>query len=136
MTLRRTALLVLPALALSLTGTTAAEARSYSWKTMTSISGGKVQACRVPTSLDNPYKFRFRVNAMKATSRVSGVAYRMKGEQQLSGGWRTGYIRPRHVSDVAVVRLPRGRAYSLNIGIGTGGMGNGGPFRAADIPRC
>jgi hypothetical protein len=135
MTLRRTALLVLPTVALSLT-TVHADAAAYSWKTLTATNGGKVQACRVPTSSTDPYKFRFRVNANQATTKVQGMARRYKGATQLAGGWTSAYIRPGHVSDVAVVRLPRGAAYNLSVGINTGQSGNGGTFKAADVPRC
>jgi hypothetical protein len=135
MTLRRTALLVLPTIALSLTGVNA-HAAAYSWTTLTTTSGGKVQACRVPTATTDPYAFRFRVNAVKATTKVQGSAMRYRGTTKLSGGWTSAYIRPGQVSDVAVVKLPRGTAYYLSVGINTGQSGNGGSFKAGDIPRC
>jgi hypothetical protein len=135
MTLRRTALLVLPAVALSLTGVSA-DAAAYSWKTLTTTNGGKVQACRVPTAASDPFKLRFRVNAVRATTKVQGSAARYRGNTRLAGGWTSAYIRPGHVSEVAIVRLPRGAAYYLSVGINTGQSGNGGTVRAADIPRC
>ena len=135
MTLRRSALVVLPTLALSLTPVHA-DAAAYSWKTLTAINGGKVQACRVPTASTDPWKFRFRVNAVKATSKVQGIVTRYKGQTQLAGGWTSAYIRPGNVSDVAIVKLPRGSAYSLGVGINTGQAGNGLQVRAADVPRC
>ena len=135
MTLRRSALLVLPALALSLTPVHA-DAAAYSWKTLTSISGGKVQACRIPTAAPNPFKVRFRVNAVRATTKVQGMARRSHGATQLSGGWTSAYIRHGNISAVAVVSLPRGSAYTYSVGINSGQAGNGGSFKAADIPRC
>ena len=135
MTPRRSALLVLPALALSLTPVHA-DAAAYSWKTLTSMNGGKVQACRIPTAAPNPYKVRFRVNAVKATTKVQGMVRRYHGATTLSGGWTSAYIRPGNVSGVAVVSLPRGAGYTYSVGINTGQAGNGGSFRAADIPRC
>lgn len=136
MTLRRSALLVLPALTLSLTPVHSADAAASSWKTLVAVNGGKVQACKVPTPASDPWKFRFRVNAVKAASRVQGSAMRYRHETKLRGGWSSGWVRPGRVSDVAVVRLPRGSAYTLAVGLGAGQMGDGGSFRPTDIPRC
>ena len=135
MTPRRSALLVLPALALTLTPVHADAATNH-WKTVTSINGGKLQACRVPTAAKDPYKVRFRVNAVKASSGVQGMVTRWKGEKQLAGGWTSARIRPGHVSKVATVGLPRGTAYYLGAGINIGQAGNGGPVKPSDLPRC
>jgi hypothetical protein len=135
MTLRRPALLVLSTLALSLTPVQA-DAAAYSWTNLVSMNRGHVQSCRVPTPSTEPWKLRFRVNATRATSKLQGTVQRYKGTTLLAGGWRSDYIRPGQVSAVAVVRIPRGTAYNLGVGINSGQAGTGNTFRAIDIPRC
>ena len=61
---------------------------------------------------------------------------RYRGQTQLAGGWKSAYITPGHVSAIAIVRLPRGSAYTLGVGINSGQAGGGNSFRATDIPRC
>ena len=90
----------------------------------------------MPTAASDPWKFRFRVDARKATTRVQAMVSRYKGETQLAGGWTSARIAKGKVSDVRVVRLPRGTAYSLGVGLGTGQAGNGGSFKAGQFPRC
>lgn len=137
MTLRRAALVTLPALALSLTPVHAdAQQRAYNWDNVVSMNRGHVQACRVPVPSTEPWKFRFRVNATRATSKLQGAAMRYRGDTQLAGGWKSAYITPGHVSAVAIVRLPRGSAYSLGVSINSGQAGGGGSVKPTDIPRC
>jgi hypothetical protein len=103
---------------------------------MTSINNGTVQACKVPTTSTGPWKIKLRVDARRATGKVQGLARPYKSGKELNAGWTSAYVRPGNVSTVAVVKLPRGAAYSMMIGINTGQAGNGGSFKAADFPRC
>ena len=133
--LRRSALLVLPALALSLPGVHA-DAASYRWTTITSVSGGTLQSCRVPVASTDPWKLRFRVNGTRATTKVQGIVRRQRNGDQISGGWTSAYVRPGGVSGIAVVQLPRGSAYDLAVVINNGQTGAAKRVRPVDIPRC
>ena len=135
MTRRRTALVALPALALVLSPVQA-DAAGSRWTSVVGVDGGKVQACRVPTASTDPFKLRFRVNARHATTRVQGIVSRYRRTTVLPGDWVSAFIRPGHVSDVAIVRLPRGSAYNLAVGINARNAGNGTTVRALAIPRC
>lgn len=125
------------ALALTLTAPAlgGAQASARHWKTLSTIEGGKIQACKVATTKTGPWKIKLRVDASRATSRVSGAAYVMKGDAT-KDHWKSGWVAKGHVSKLGTVRLPRGSAYSLNAGIGAGQMGNGGTFVARQIRGC
>jgi hypothetical protein len=133
--IRRTA--TLAALTLALTGPAlSAHAAGNNWKTLASISGGKIQACKTPTTKTGPWKIKFRVDAHKATGRVSGIATVLKNEHNTSDKWTSGYISRGHASKIGTVKLPRDAKYSISAGIGTGAMGDGGEFKAGDIRPC
>jgi hypothetical protein len=134
--IRRTA--TFAALTIALTGPalSAHAAGTNSWKTLATVSGGKIQACKTPTTKTGPWKIKFRVDARNASGRVSGVATVLKNEKSTSDKWSSGYIDRGHVSSVGFVKLPRDSKYSISAGIGTGAMGNGGEFKAGDIRPC
>jgi len=125
------------ALALSLSAPAfgAAQASGNNWKTLSTIEGGKIQACKVATTKTGPWKIKLRVDATRAKSRVNGAAYVMKGTDALTH-WKSGWVTKGHVSKAGAVKLPRGAAYTLNAGIGTSAMGNGGTFAARQIRGC
>ena len=113
-----------------------AQAAGNSWKTLSTSAGGKVQACKVATTATGPWKVKLRVDATRATTRVNGSAYVYRGTKPTKQTWKSGWVAKGHVSAVGSVRLPRGKAYSLNAGIGTDNMGNGGTFTAGQIRGC
>jgi hypothetical protein len=113
----------------------AAHAQGNNWKTLSTINGGKIQACKVATSKPGVWKIKLRVDARHAKSRVSGAAYVTKHDDNISH-WKSGWVAKGHVSKVGTLRLHRGSAYALNAGIGTSAMGNGGSFRAGAIRGC
>jgi hypothetical protein len=125
------------ALALLLCGPAAsAAARGNDWQTIVKVSRGKVQACKVPTTEDGPWKVKLRVNARKATTSVRGIAQVDKNNHALDRTWKTGWIDPGQVSKVGSVRLPRGSAYTLEVGIDSGSAGSGAALSARSIGRC
>lgn len=124
-------------LALALSGVaTSADASGTNWKTLAKTSGGKIQACKVPTTETGPWKVKLRVDARHASTAVNGSAYVTKNDANTSQHWKSGFIAKGKVSATGVVKLTRGKAYGLNAGIGTHNMGNGGSFRAGQIPHC
>lgn len=113
-----------------------AHASGYSWKTLATVSGGKIQACKVPTTTDGPWKIKVRVDATHAAGKVSGSATITKNDNSTKDSWTSGWVAKGHVSEVGTVTLPKDAKYAVNAGIGTGGMGNGGSFKAGDIKPC
>lgn len=125
------------ALALALSGPAlAAHAQGTSWGTLVTFDGAKVQACKVPTTAQGPWKVKLRVNARQATARVRGNAVVIKGSTATSQTWASGWVPRGQVSTVGSVRLPRGSAYSLNVGLSASQAGNGGAFHAGQIRAC
>jgi hypothetical protein len=112
-----------------------AHAAGLNWKTLAPFDGGKVQACKVPTTANGPWKIRMRVDATKATARVQGSGYAVKGSKTLDT-WHSGWVTKGHISAIGTVKLPQGKDYSLNAGIGGDNAGNGGTFLSGQIPHC
>jgi hypothetical protein len=123
------------ALSLSAPALSAAQASGNHWKTLSIIEGCKIQACKVATTKTGPWKIKLRVDATRAKSRVSGVAYVMEGTDT-KAHWKSGWVAKGHISKAGSVKLPRGKKYTLNAGVGTGAMGNGGTFTAGQIRGC
>lgn len=113
-----------------------AHAAGNNWKTLATMDGGKVQACKVATTATGPWKVRLRVDATKAHSKITGSAFVTKDGVPTKEHWKSGSVAPGHVSKVGVVKLPRGSAYHLGAGISTGQAGNGGDFKAGQIRGC
>jgi hypothetical protein len=124
------------ALALALTGPAmSAHAAGPDWKTLVTFDGAKIQACKVPTTATGPWKVKLRIDATKASNRVQGAGYAVKGTRTLDG-WKSGWVARGHLSAVGVVKVPRGPTYSLNAGLGGGQSGNGASFADKQIPHC
>jgi hypothetical protein len=137
--LRRTATTIaaLATAGLALSGpATAAQAADTNWKTLATISGAKIQGCKVPETSAGPWKIKLRVDATKASGRVSGAAYITKNAEATDKSWKSGWVAPGHVSSLGKVQLPAGEKYGMDAGIGTGAMGNGASFVADDLPHC
>jgi hypothetical protein len=134
--LPRAAAVAALALTLSAPALGAAHASGNHWKTLATTSGGKIQACKVATTDTGPWKVKLRVDARQATTAVSGTAFVTKNEKNTDQHWKSGFIGKGKVSDTGVVKLARGKAFALGAGIGTHNMGNGGSFRAGQIPHC
>ena len=134
--IRRTA--ALAALTLAVTGPAlrAHAATANNWKTLATISGGKIEACKAPTTTDGPWKIKLRVDATQARGRVSGIGTIQKNGKDTKDTWSSGYIAKGHVSSIGKVLLPRDPKFTLSAGIGTGAMGNGGIFKAGNIKPC
>jgi|1186.fasta_scaffold958645_1 hypothetical protein len=125
------------ALTLALTGPAlAADASGNHWKTLSTIAGGKIQACKVATTDTGPWKVKLRVDASHATGRVQGSAFVTKDGAPNTQKWKSGWVAKGHVSRIGSVRLKRGKSFELNAGIGTSAMGNGGSFKAGAIRGC
>ena len=136
---RRSATGALAASAIVLAGPalTAHAATSHRhFETLASISGAKVQACRIPTSASKPVTIKLRVDATRASGRVSAVAHASNNGTDTGKGWTSGWVRKGHRSSVGTVHVPRGAAWALDAGLGTGAMGNGGTFKTASIRTC
>lgn len=126
----------LAAITLALTApAVGAQAQGRNWKTLSETSGGKIQACKVATTKTGPWKIKLRVDASNASTRVDGSAYVTKNDKTIDH-WKSGWVAPGHVSGIGTVKLPRGAAYGLNAGIGSGQAGNGGTFRPGQIRVC
>jgi hypothetical protein len=126
----------LSALTLALAGPAlSAHAATNHWKTMATMGGGKVQACKVATTETGPWKIRLRVDATKAHSKITGSAFVSKDGTATDAHWRSG-VAAGHISKVGTLKLPRGSAYRLGVGISTGQAGNGGEFKAGQIRGC
>ena len=127
----------LSALALVLTGTgLSAQAAGNHWKTLTTMDGGKVQACKVATTKTGPWKVKLRVDATKAHSKLKGSAFVTKDGNPTKAHWKSGGVAPGDISKIGTVKLPRGSAYHLGAGLSTGQAGNGGDFKAGQIRGC
>lgn len=126
----------LAAITLALTApAVGAHAQGRSWKTLSEIDGGRIQACKVATTPTGPWKIKLRVDASKASSRVQGSAFVTKDGKNVDH-WRSGWVAKGHVSGVGTVKLPRGSAFGLEAGIAVSQAGNGGSFRAGQIRAC
>lgn len=139
--LRRTAAGAVAALAVVIAGpaftaTAASNPHHYHFKSIVSISGAKLEACRLRTASPAPWKVKVRVNAKRSTGKVMAGAQGMRNGTPVRKGWASGTVRKGHVSTIGTVKVPRGSAYTLSAGIGTGGMGNGGEFKVANLRRC
>ena len=125
------------ALTLALTGPAlAADASGNHWKTLSTTAGGKIQACKVATTATGPWNVRLRVDASRATAMVRGTAVVTDHGAPTSQTWKSGWVFKGHVSDLGSVKLKRGKAFELSVGIGTANMGNGGSFKAGAIRGC
>lgn len=133
--LSRAAAVATLAAAVTVSSFGAAEAAGSNWKTLSTFNGGKIQACKVATTTTGPWKVKLRVDASKATSKVDGSAYVTKAANEVDS-WKSGWVPKGEVSAVGTVKLPRGSAYALNAGIATANAGNGGTFKAGNIPGC
>jgi len=134
--LPRAAAVAALALTLSAPALGAAQASGNNWKTLASVAGGKIQVCKVATTDTGPWKVKLRVDARRATTAVNGSAFVTKNEQNTDQHWKSGFIAKGRVSPTGVVKLTRGKAFALGAGIGTHNMGDGGSFRAGQIPHC
>lgn len=139
--LRRTATGAVAALAVviagpALTATAAGNPHHLHFKTIESVSGAKLQACRLHTAASKPWKVKVRVDARKSAGKVTAAAQGLHGSTPVGKGWTSGTVRRGHVSAIGTVIVPRGAAYTMSAGIGNGGMGNGGDFKVADLGRC
>ena len=124
-------------LALVVTGPAlSADAAGNHFKTLSTTAGGKIQACKVATTDADPWKVKLRVDASQATTRVNGTAWVTKNGDSTGQKWKSGWVTKGHVSGIGTVKLPRGKAFTLNAGIGADNMGNGGSFAAADLRGC
>ena len=125
------------ALALLVTGPAlSADAAGHHFKTLSTTAGGTIEACKVATTDTGPWKVKLRVDASKATAHVNGTAWVTEDTHKTGAKWKSGWVAVGHVSDVGTVKLPRGRQFVLNAGIGTDNMGNGGTFSAGDLRAC
>ena len=113
-----------------------AHAGGYNWKTLATVSGGKIQACKLPTTTNGPWKIKFRVDATRAAGKVSGVATVTKNDNNTKDKWTSGWVAKGRVSTIGTVTLPKDSKYAINAGIGSGQMGDGGSFNAGDIKPC
>ena len=113
-----------------------AAGKPHRFQTLASINGASVQACRLSSSASKPVKLKMRVDATKATSKVSGLGQATYNGDRVGKGWTSGWVRKGHRSSVGTVFVPRGAAYALMAGLGTGAMGEGGEFKVADIKTC
>jgi hypothetical protein len=112
-----------------------AHAQARHWKTLSSIDGGKIQACKVATTKTGPWKIKLRVDASRATTKVNGSAYVTKNDKNVDH-WKSGWVSKGHLSGIGTVKLPRGSAYGFNAGIGASQAGNGGSFKPGQIRAC
>jgi len=125
------------ALALLVTGPAlSADAAGLHFKTLSSTVGGKIEACKLATTDTGPWKVKLRVDASQAKAHVNGNAWVTEDNVKTGQKWKSGWVAKGHVSDVGTVRLPRGKQFVLNAGIGTDNMGNGGTFTAGDLRGC
>lgn len=106
------------------------------FETLASVSNAKMQACRIPTRASKPVIIKVRVDATKATGRVSGLAKASKNDTPVGKGWESGWVKKGERSSTGTVRVPRGAGYALSAGIGTGAMGEGGTFTVKSIRLC
>ncbi len=137
--LRRTAttLAALATAGFALTGPVGgAQAADTHWKTLATIIGGKIQACKVPETSTGPWQIKLRVDATHASGRVSGAAYITKNGEATDKSWKSGWVNAGRISSLGKVKLPAGEKYGMDAGIGTGAMGDGGSFDSSDLPRC
>jgi hypothetical protein len=132
----RAALVAAGALAVVLTGPAlSADAGTLNWKTLVLFDGAKAQACKVPTTSTGPWKVRLRIDATKATTRVESNVAVMKGQKTIDT-WQSGWVAKGHISPIGSVRMPRGSAFTLSVGLDNGQAGNGGGFASTKIPHC
>jgi hypothetical protein len=116
--------------------TGAADAASSDWMTVTKLAGARLQACKVATTKDGPWKVKLRVNARKATRSVRGSAQVLKGSRTVGSPWQTAWISPGEVSRVGSVRMPRGSAYALDVELESDGSATGAAAPASGIRHC
>ena len=113
-----------------------AAAKPHHFETLTSIIGAKVQACRVPTKASKPVTIKIRIDATKASGKVSGIGQASHDGNASGKQWTSGWVRKGHRSAVGTIHVPRGAGWALQAGLGTGAMGNGGDFAPASIRTC
>jgi hypothetical protein len=126
----------LAAFALSGPALSAQAAGAPHWKTLVTVIGAKVQACKVPETATGPWKIKLRVDATKASGRVSGAAYITKKGETTGAQWKSGWVAPGQMSALGSVKLPAGEKYAMDAGLGTSAMGDGGTFTSSNLPHC
>jgi hypothetical protein len=113
-----------------------AHAQGNSWKALVTFEGGKVQACKVPTTATGPWKVKLRLNGSGASQKLRGSATAFKGTHATAQTWSSGWVAKGHVSSIGTVKLARGSAYSLSVGLSASQAGTGGSFTAGQIRAC
>src|SRR3954451_8254602 len=129
---RSTALLLAGSFVLVAAGgaTAGAEAGTPHWKTMVSVSGGKLQMCKEPTTRTGPWKVRVRVDGSHATRKVYAIAQVYKNKSKALDTFDAGPVTPGQLSDTGVIDLPRGQNYAVTGDIGDNTSGDSGLFTA------
>ncbi len=113
-----------------------AHAQGNSWKALVTFEGGRVQACKVPTTATGPWKVKVRLNGSKASQKLRGSATTFKGTDATAQTWASGWVARGDVSSIGTVKLRRGSAYSLSVSLSESQAGTGGSFKARQIPAC
>jgi hypothetical protein len=113
-----------------------AQAGATDWSTVMKLHRAKLQVCKQPTTKQGPWKIKVRVDARRATTPVRGSAEVDKGDLVVSGPWKSHWIQPGAVSKVRTLRMPRGSAFTLQLGLetDTAGAASAGPLTG--ISRC
>src|SRR5690348_5289374 len=89
----------LTALAIAVAGPAlSAHSAGYRFQTISSISGGKVQACRIPSAASKPYVVKLRVDARRATARLNGSGMATNRGTQVGRAWHSGWVNKGQVS--------------------------------------
>ena len=95
-----------------------------------------MQACKVPTTATGPWKVKLRLNGSGASQKLRGSATVVKGTHATAQTWSSGWVAKGDVSPIGTVKLTRGSAYSLVVGLSASEAGNGGSFTAGQIRAC
>jgi hypothetical protein len=113
-----------------------AAAKPLHFETLSSVSGGKVQACRIPTKASEPVLLKLRLDATKASQRLNASGQATHSGKSIGQGWKSGWVGKGTRSSIGTVRVPRGAGYQLVATIAASQLGNGGSFTATSIRTC
>jgi hypothetical protein len=120
----------------ALTAHAATTDRGNSWRALVTFDGGRVQACKVPTTATGPWKVKLRLNGSGAGQRLRASATVLKGTHATAQVWSSGWVAKGDVSPIGTVRLTRGSAYSLDVSLSASQAGTGASVTAGQLHAC
>ena len=122
----------------TLTLATPADAAGRHFGDVATYYKATLESWKVSTDGGAKWKVFLRLDntANKRRNERSGALLVVRDGQMTNRRIDTGYVAGGKVSAVKSIDVPKGSRYSLNMGVGAGQMGDGGPVALADLRKC